>query len=302
VLTKLAAPSQAALPKRAKTAQRALTQDELIAEALETEELNIMELNDFLTEEEETRLRNANLKRAVVDSPFIRWLSRGEKVRVPMVLEVEIPPSNVGNGYGKHGAGGVQNITGLYRKPYTPSPLGTGALPYAPTVARPLSSSTPAPSSTPTLTSALTTVAPIYAAYSAYSRPPALPSSSPSPTSTATTPAPRDQLQGSPTSYYVSSQPQPQNRAGNNSQKTISSPPTAANGSITVKQARNYIMLDTPKATPAEDMAYLFGSHVNWGSVKVLPRNHPSSMFATVFSLCSHLRSQRIRLFSRGNL
>ena len=42
-----------------------------------------------------------------------------------------------------------------------------------------------------------------------------------------------------------------------------------------VTQAKNYVILDTPDATPADDYAYLFGDHVNWGTLKVLPKNHP---------------------------
>ena len=57
-----------------------------------------MDLNTFLSEEEEQRLRNANLKRPVVQAPLIRWVSRVEKVKVLMVVEVEIksPPGRNG--------------------------------------------------------------------------------------------------------------------------------------------------------------------------------------------------------------
>jgi len=44
-----------------------------------------------------------------------------------------------------------------------------------------------------------------------------------------------------------------------------------------VSQTRNYIVLEAQGATPQEDMEYLFGDHVEWGSLKVLPKNHPSA-------------------------
>ena len=155
---------------------RAKTQDELIADALETEESNIASLNTFLTEEEERKLKNANMKKTVIDGPLLRWVSRTEKVKLPMVVEVEIP---------------------AYPRPYQPY--------------RALSSPLMEPLSRPL---------------------PPIPPIAPLP--------PKQPL-----------------------------PPT-------VTQARNYVTLDTPKeASPAQDYAYLFGSHVDWGTLNVLPKNHP---------------------------
>ena len=62
-----------------------------------------------------------------------------------------------------------------------------------------------------------------------------------------------------------------------------------------IMQARNLVILDTPGATPADDMMYLFGNHVDWGELKVLPKIRPSSMFAifTTLLLLNHILARR---------
>ncbi|KAH9949471.1 YL1 nuclear protein-domain-containing protein [Amylocystis lapponica] len=72
---------KSALPKKVKAKVRAPTQDELIARALDMEEGNIIEHRDYLTLEEEKRKR-ARLVRTSVQGPLIRWVSRGEEIKV----------------------------------------------------------------------------------------------------------------------------------------------------------------------------------------------------------------------------
>lgn len=228
---------QAAQPKKVKQAARALTQDELIAEALETEEINLASLDVFLTEEEERRARNANLKRDVVEGPLLRFVSRGEKVRVPMIVEVEIstPPTGYGN----------------YKRPYVPGPLLS--LPRPPNV----------PGSTP-----------YYSAFgnNSYGRP-ALPSSAGASGSSKDTSVTRPTPSSSPYYYPL---PNPPSRTGNTAPANTLSLNSGVNSGKLVTQAKNYVILETPGASPAKDYQYLFGNHVDWGSLKVLPKNHSS--------------------------
>ncbi|CAD6901883.1 unnamed protein product [Tilletia laevis] len=52
-----------------------LTQDALIAEALETEEMNRESLKQYFEQEEERKARSRGPKRTVVEGPFVRWTS-----------------------------------------------------------------------------------------------------------------------------------------------------------------------------------------------------------------------------------
>ncbi|KAI9510690.1 YL1 nuclear protein-domain-containing protein [Russula earlei] len=69
------------VPKKSKIKVRALTQDELIARALDMEEGNIIEHRDYLFVEEEKRKR-AHAVRATISGPLLRWISRRETVSV----------------------------------------------------------------------------------------------------------------------------------------------------------------------------------------------------------------------------
>ena len=55
--------------------------------------------------------------------------------------------------------------------------------------------------------------------------------------------------------------------------------PQSGPSTLMVSQTRNYIVLEAQGATPQEDMKYLFGDHIDWASLKVLPKNHPSSAY-----------------------
>jgi len=232
---------QAAQPKKSKPAARPLTQAELIAEALETEEINIASLNDFLTEEEERRARNANLKRESVEGPLLRFVSRGEKVKVPMVLEVEIPapPPSYSS----------------YKRPYTPSPLANSGAGLPKGVHGP--------------------IGPMYAAYgaSSYARPMVNPSNN------AAGPSTKETTPYSTSPYYRPLPPPPLKppvSTDTSSATTASEVGSAHRQGKIVTQAKNYVVLETPAASPAQDYAYLFGDHVDWGNLNVLPKLRPA--------------------------
>jgi YL1 nuclear protein len=70
------------IPKKSKIKVRALTQDELIARALDMEEGNIVEHKNYLFVEEEKRKR-AHAVRATISGPLLRWVSRRETVSIP---------------------------------------------------------------------------------------------------------------------------------------------------------------------------------------------------------------------------
>ncbi|KAG6899337.1 hypothetical protein C0993_011125 [Termitomyces sp. T159_Od127] len=72
---------KAAMPKKAKIESKVYTQAELIALALDNEEGNIIEHRDYLKVEEERRKR-ARVVRTAVEGPIIRWISRGEEIKV----------------------------------------------------------------------------------------------------------------------------------------------------------------------------------------------------------------------------
>lgn len=192
----------------------------------------------FLTEEEERRARNANLKREVVEGPLLRFMSRGEKVKVPLIVEVEISAPTPG-----------------YKRPYVPSPLTN--------TSRPASNTLPNP--------------PLYSPFGTnpYTRLPPTPSNSGAPGTTRDAHAQASRYTSSPYYYPL---PNPPTRTIN-PLNTVSVN-NGVHSRKLVTQAKNYVILETPSATPSEDYQYLFGDHVDWENLKVLPKNHPSSIFA----------------------
>jgi len=70
------------VPKKSKFKVRALTQDELIARALDMEEGNIVDHRNYLFDEEEKRKR-AHAVRTTISGPLLRWVSRRETIAVP---------------------------------------------------------------------------------------------------------------------------------------------------------------------------------------------------------------------------
>ena len=91
---------QATNPKKQPTIQKSYTQAQLLSRALDTEEGNIIEHRDYLQMEEEKR-RRARVVRKVVEGPKVKWVSRGEEVKVQVPVQVVGP----GYGYPSHGYG-----------------------------------------------------------------------------------------------------------------------------------------------------------------------------------------------------
>ncbi|KII94448.1 hypothetical protein PLICRDRAFT_88667 [Plicaturopsis crispa FD-325 SS-3] len=78
---KRAEEKKASVPKKTKSEERVITQDELIARALDTEEGNTVEHRDYLKLEEEKRKR-ARVVRAAIEGPLLKWVSKGEEVKI----------------------------------------------------------------------------------------------------------------------------------------------------------------------------------------------------------------------------
>jgi len=70
------------MPKKAKELTRQLTQAELIMRALETEDINILEHRNYLSQEEEKR-RRARIVRKSISGPLLRWVSKTSSELVP---------------------------------------------------------------------------------------------------------------------------------------------------------------------------------------------------------------------------
>ncbi|KAK0196869.1 YL1 nuclear protein-domain-containing protein [Armillaria mellea] len=91
-------------PKKVKALAREITQGELIARALDNEEGNIVEHRDYLKLEEEKRKR-ARVVRDSVEGPLLRWISRGEDIKIQ--VEVTPPAATPAYGYGAYNAPGT---------------------------------------------------------------------------------------------------------------------------------------------------------------------------------------------------
>ncbi|KIJ60563.1 hypothetical protein HYDPIDRAFT_98548 [Hydnomerulius pinastri MD-312] len=130
---------RAAVPKKTKVITRAPTQDELIASALDTEEVNIIEHRDYLRLEDEKRAR-ARLVRRSIEGPVLRWISKKEIVKVPVPPPPPPPTQTLASHYSfvyapaagpVGGSGSTATITptpsnALFLPtsvPYTPTPL-----------------------------------------------------------------------------------------------------------------------------------------------------------------------------------
>ncbi|KAK7055451.1 YL1 nuclear protein-domain-containing protein [Favolaschia claudopus] len=77
-------------PKKA-VEVRKVSQAELIAQALDAEEGNIIQHRDYLKIEEEKR-RRVRVVRPTVEGPLLRWTSRGERAPVPVPPPPPPPP------------------------------------------------------------------------------------------------------------------------------------------------------------------------------------------------------------------
>lgn len=85
------------MPKKVKEVAHSYTQAELIARALDTEEGNILEHRNYLSQEEEKRKR-AKVIRKTISGPVLRWISRVSDQKVT----VEIPARYNYGSYGQY--------------------------------------------------------------------------------------------------------------------------------------------------------------------------------------------------------
>ena len=288
-------PLQAALPKRERTQQRVKTQDELIRDALETEEENIASLNNFLTEEEERRARNTELRKTTIEPPLIRWISRPEKVKAPLIVEVELPPPTYnhhpsqtqlpGTSYHTNATWPSQTSFPAHSHPAYRQSSVTSSTTYTPPPGWRITGPPPKPVVTVTLppppqtslTTALTETLPSTNTMNADTSSSGTPADGTTAGKSPDASAPAISLT-TPAAPTTSSQTKAPTPLGTTAPHPKPKPKSAPAPMIT--QGRNLVILDTPGATPADDMMYLFGNHVDWGRLEVLPKIRPSSMFA----------------------
>ncbi|KAF8330324.1 YL1 nuclear protein-domain-containing protein [Cantharellus anzutake] len=284
---------RAALPKRERTQQRVKTQDELIRDALETEEENIASLNSFLTEEEERRARNTELRKTIVEPPLLRWISRPEKAKMPLVVEVELPPpayhrppqtqlqnppssststtasarrTPYPHNHPAYSNSNYRQIPVTHPATYTPPP-GWRIMGPPP---KPVPHVPPPPPPPPRFAAPIVTT---LSSSAVKTNAPAVPSVSPGP---ATIPSPMNFSAAAPVHSSQASE------SATSAPSADPKPKPKSTNTQTITQTRNLVILDTPGATPSEDMTYLFGSHVDWGELKVLPKVRPSARRAAI--------------------
>jgi hypothetical protein len=254
---------QAATPKKVKIESRNFTQAELIARALDNEEGNIVEHRDYLKNEEEKRKR-ARVVRATVEGPLLRWVSRGEEIKVvvpPPTTSYSMPQPNYP--YGSfNSASGSMPYGQNYSTQASQIPSGTyvGALNYTPVL----------PGAATTTTSSFQLPKPPaqsqfeptnYISYSpqvnaSLSRPPTVPAAQP------VAPAPQPAIPAPPPATPAA---QPMERRE--------------------KVAKNYVIHElsqhegVPKAPWIQTMSAMFGDHVKWDELRVYTgRGRPLSM------------------------
>lgn len=288
---------KAAAPKKVRSESRSYTQAELIAGALDNEEGNLVEHRDYLKIEEEKRKR-ARVVRATVEGPLLRWVSKGEEVKVlPPPLPPPVPvfsnysrpagayyyaPYTTASGSTSYGQG-----SGAYPYAMGPQamqvPAGTypGASNYMPTVptnaAPSTSTSTPSVSrsATPTSTAAPSTgmtVASTSLLASTSQTQPAPSSSMRRPQQSQS----QSQLLFQPTNYIPYS-PQVTEAIASSTGTILPLPASPEPQPIerTEKVAKNYVVHElsqyegVPKPPWTETMVAMFGDHVKWDEVKV---------------------------------
>jgi hypothetical protein len=243
--------AQATNPKKQPTLQKSYTQAQLLSRALDTEEGNIIEHRDYLQMEEEKR-RRARVVRKVVEGPKIKWVSRGEEVKVPIPVQV-VAGYGYTQGYG----------SGYY--PYTPS----GSQHYPNVV----------PNGSGSSNSHFPNVPPNQAASSL----------SVSSSTTMLTPTPiyysnQTQSQGQlPTSYYYAPQ-QPPPPLPTQLEKVCKNYVVHEISQPTQVQGQTAHL--PPKPLWEETMAALFGGDVKWEDIKVWSgKGRPLCTFSSIFSL-----------------
>ncbi|KAF9466890.1 YL1 nuclear protein-domain-containing protein [Collybia nuda] len=232
---------KAATPKKMKFESKNYTQAELIARALDNEEGNIVEHRDYLQNEEEKRKR-ARVVRATVQGPLLRWVSRGEEIKVivppPTTSAYPIPQSMYPYGY------------------FNPT---SGSMPYGQNYTTTMATGTnfSTLNSTPTIGGSASTATPNATTSSIPQKPPAQP-------------------QFEPTNY-ISYSPQVNASVSGPPIPPLSQPPATALPPVerTEKIAKNYVVHElsqyesTPKASWNETMSAMFGDHVKWDELRV---------------------------------
>ncbi|KJA21855.1 hypothetical protein HYPSUDRAFT_41485 [Hypholoma sublateritium FD-334 SS-4] len=273
---------RASLPKKAKIEIKRFTQAELIAQALDTEEGNIVEHRDYLKNEAEKRKR-ARVVRTAITGPLLRWTSRKEEIKVavtppppPPVPVPQVPPPPPV----------MQEAASLYRSIYgppgslfTPTTYSyTGGATFVSTNASTSGSAsqtttTPATTSQPTATPFLSYqhyMDPTLSPFPTWPLPqqPYVPPATPAPTTVDQ--QPQAPMQTTATVIVAPSDTtQPPQPTGDSEQP----PPETEYRDETV--IKNYLIHElgqqkgVAKATWGETMQAMFGDHVKWNEMKV---------------------------------
>ncbi|KAG5643812.1 hypothetical protein DXG03_009588 [Asterophora parasitica] len=291
---------KAATPKKVMRESKRYTQAELIALALDNEEGNIVEHRDYLKVEEEKR-RRARVVRATVEGPLIRWISRGEEIKVivpppPQPTFAPRPPyafaSLNSSGTTMYGQGTPFTYSaGVY--PHMAS--GSWSAHYTPAVSSSASTSTAALGATPGPSTRQMQTQPESTAPT--------PTSTPTPTSQPTahpisTPTP---TQPQITSYQPTYNPymmQLQSQSTSSPYPTAysafsaSAPPQPQPTERLETVAKNYVVHElaqergVPKPPWENTMSAMFGDHVKWDEVKVfIGKGRP---FTPEAEVCDH--------------
>jgi YL1 nuclear protein len=298
---------QAAAPKKVRIESRSFTQAELIARALDNEEGNIVEHRDYLKIEEEKRKR-ARVVRATIEGPLLRWVSKGEEVKiiVPPPLPPPIPafsnysrpgqayyyaPYTATSGSTQYGQGAYPYVMGSQAMQI---PAGTyvGALNYTPTAPTPnaapsTSASTPtvSRSATPTLTAAPSTNTVITAPSTLA---PTQPSTSQTKSAVLSSmqPPPQSQPLFQPTNYIpYSPQVTEAITSSTGTLPSVLAAPEPQPTERTEKVVKNYVVHElsqyegVPKPSWTDTMGAMFGDHIKWEELRVyVGKNRPLCM------------------------
>lgn len=261
-----------------KAESRTYTQGELIALALDTEEGNIREHRDYLKNEEEKRKR-ARVVRTTIEGPKLRWISRTEKVKVP------IPPPLIT----PHATTGTSSVLSSYRSVY--GPPGTLFTPTTYTYASGSlvkTSVTPA-STTPSQAPPNVTLShfppyqyqtspfPVWPPTHQQSYYPIIPTT----TTPSTSILPSSSEAGS---QLVATSTMPTTSLSTQTNQLLTDPPPAVSEPEfrTEPATKNYVVHElaqhrgAPRPTWGDNMRAMFGDHVKWEELKVfVGKNRP---------------------------
>ena len=278
-------PLQASLPKKAKIETKRFTQAELIAQALDTEEGNIIEHRDYLKNEAEKRKR-ARVVRTAITGPLLRWTSRKEEIKVPVTPPPPPPPVPVSLPQVPPPPPAMQAAASLYRSIYGPPGSLFTPTTYSYTGGATVVSATASTSGSTSQTTAVPTTPSLpttspFLSYQHYMDPTLAPFPTwPLPqqpyvpptilTPTAIVQQPQTPTQTTPTITELSGSTQPPESTGDSEPPP---PPEPEYRDETV--TKNYLIHELgqqtgmPKASWADTMQAMFGDHVKWNEMKV---------------------------------